>query len=426
MDKNLFAPVPPMGWNSYDYYDTTVTEDDVKKNADYMAKNLKKFGYEYIVIDIEWYSNAAGTRRDTYQYIPFEDFEIDEYSRLQPSHLRFPSSTNGKGFKPLADYVHGLGLKFGIHIMRGIPRMAAHKHLKVLGTSATASDVADAGSICGWNPDMYGVKHNADGQAYYDSIIQMYADWGVDFIKCDDICDSWMYPVEKFSGWEETRMLRRAIDKCGRPIVLSLSPGPAHVENAYHYTENANMWRITDDFWDNWELLKNMFWRCEQWQDHTRAGCWPDCDMLPIGKLGKGHGHEWISNFTEDELKTMLTLWSLCRSPLMIGTDLPQLSERDFGLLTNPQILAMEFDGKARQLRRNDKEAVWFSEGKDCVRVALFNLSDEGAEISAELSEKPHDNGEELWGAEPCKISENKITATVPKHGVRIYRFEKL
>lgn len=160
-----------MGWNSYDYYDTTVTEEDVKKNADYMAKNLKKFGYEYVVIDIEWYSNAAGTQRNMYQYIPFEDFEIDEFSRLQPSHLRFPSSIDGKGFKPLADYVHALGLKFGIHIMRGIPRMAAHKHLKILGTSATASDVADAGSICGWNPDMYGVKHNADGQAYYDSII---------------------------------------------------------------------------------------------------------------------------------------------------------------------------------------------------------------------------------------------------------------
>ena len=92
MDKNSFALTPPMGWNSYDYYDTTVTEEDVKKNADYMAKNLKKFGYEYIVIDIEWYSNAAGTKRDTYQYIPFEEFEIDEFSRLQPSHIRFPSS----------------------------------------------------------------------------------------------------------------------------------------------------------------------------------------------------------------------------------------------------------------------------------------------------------------------------------------------
>ncbi len=438
MDKNKFAPTPPMGWNSYDYYDTTVTEEDVRKNAEYMAKNLKKFGYEYIVIDIEWYANNAGKLRDRYQYIPFDDLEIDPYSRLQPCPERFPSSRGGKGFKPLADYVHCLGLKFGIHIMRGIPRNAAHAHMRILGTDATASDVADPGSICGWNPDMYGVKHNADGQAYYDSIIQMYADWGVDFIKCDDICDSWMYPVERFSGWEETRMLRRAIDKCGRAIVLSLSPGPAHVENAYHYTQNANMWRITDDFWDNWKLLKNMFWRCEQWQDHTREGCWPDCDMLPIGKLGKGHGHEWTSNFTDDELKTMMTLWCVCRSPLMIGTDLPQLDEKNLALLTNPDILSMLNDGRGVQIKRTSDEAVWKSVGGSAVRVALFNLSDEPRKISVSTCylleelrnsdshfELDSDSVKELWGEADPEISDGSISAEVPPHGVRIYAFRR-
>lgn len=427
MNKNKFAPYPPMGWNSYDYYDTTVTEEEVKANAEYMAKHLKQFGYEYIIIDIEWYSNLAGTKRKRYQYIPFEDFEMDEYSRLQPSPSRFPSSFGGKGFKPLADYVHSLGLKFGIHIMRGIPRIAAHRHMKVLGTKALASEIANPSSICGWNPDMYGVKHNSDGQAYYDSIISMYAEWGVDFIKCDDICDSWMYPTETFSGWEETRMIRRAIDKCGRPIVLSLSPGPAHVENAYHYMENANMWRITDDFWDRWDLLKNMFWRCEQWQDHVREGCWPDCDMLPIGRLGKGHGHEWISNFTEDELKTMMTLWCVCRSPLMIGTDLPTLSEKNFELLTNPSILEMLKDGRGREIRRTDSDAVWISEGKSSIRVALFNLSDKDSEIIAEIDAVGNCNpqAEELWGGKICKLDSNFISANVPAHGVRIYKFKR-
>ena len=148
--------------------------------------------------------------------------------------------------------------------------------------------------------------------------------------------------------------------------------------------------------------------------------------FAPVPPMGWNSYDYYDTTVTEDELKTMLTLWSLCRSPLMIGTDLPQLNERDFGLLTNPQILAMEFDGKARQLRRNDKEAVWLSEGKDCVRVALFNLSDEDAEISAELPEKPAEKGTELWNAGDCKIMENKISAFVPKHGVRIYRFEKL
>ena len=120
MNKNDFAKTPPMGWNSYDYYDTTVNEEQVKQNARYMAENLKEFGWEYIVVDIEWYSYDTGSKRDTYQYIPFWKVEMDEYSRLLPCVQKFPSAADGKGFLPLADYIHGLGLKFGIHIMRGI------------------------------------------------------------------------------------------------------------------------------------------------------------------------------------------------------------------------------------------------------------------------------------------------------------------
>lgn len=429
MDKNKFALTPPMGWNSYDYYDTTVNEEQVRANAEFMAKNLKKYGWEYVVIDIEWYSNDAGTQRQKYQYIPFGDDEIDEFSRFQPSPSRFPSSQGGKGFAPLAEYIHSLGLKFGIHIMRGIPRCAAERHLKILGTSATANEVANPQSICGWNPDMYGVHHNADGQAYYDSIVKMYADWGVDFIKCDDICDSWMYGGNYFSGWEETRMLHRAIEKSGREIVLSLSPGPAHIDRAWHYAENANMWRITDDFWDRWEHLKNMFWRCEMWQDHVREGCWPDCDMLPLGKLGKGHGHEWTCNFTKDEQKTMMTLWSIFRSPMMIGAELTLADDETLALLTNTDVLAMLNDGRGVQIRRSDSEAVWKSVGADCVRVALFNLSDseKTIEIShADIAENI-DLGtqKELWGEAKAEVANGAVTAFVPPHGVRIYSFDK-
>ena len=166
--------------------------------------------------------------------------EIDGYGRYQPSPVRFPSSTGGKGFGPLADYIHSLGLKLGIHIMRGIPRQAAHDRLPIFGSSYGCDVAADPWSICGWNPDNYGVRATEAGQAYYDSIIGMYADWGIDFIKCDDICDTWMYPDGHritFSGWEETRMLHRAIMKSGRDIVLSLSPGPAHVDRAWEYAQ---------------------------------------------------------------------------------------------------------------------------------------------------------------------------------------------
>ena len=414
VNKNDFALTPPMGWNSYDYYDTAVTEEQVKANADFLAKHLKDYGYEYVVVDIEWYSNDAATMRDKYQYIPFGDDEIDEYGRFIPSPKRFPSSKNGAGFKALSDYCHNLGLKFGIHIMRGIPRVAAERHLSVYGTDVTAADIADPSSICGWNPDMYGVRDCKEGQAYYDSLISMYADWGVDFIKCDDICDSWMYRDENFSGWHETRMLHKAIMKSGREIVLSLSPGPAHIDKAFHYQDNANMWRITDDFWDKWELLKNMFWRCEMWQDHVKVGCFPDCDMLPIGMVGAGFNSERHSNFTMDEAKTMMTLWCMFRSPLMIGAELTKLSDEDLSLLTNKTLLTYMEDGyKAHQVARDDDHAIWVTEnaatGKKA--VAVFNISDKAfdfadykSDVFAAVSTDSF-NGIDIWTKEEYKLT---------------------
>ena len=109
--------------------------------------------------------------RDRYQYIPFSELEMDEYSRLRPDPERFPSSVGGAGFKPLVDYVHSLGLKFGIHIMRGIPRIAAHHHGKIKNSPLGAEHVANPTVICGWNPDMYGVRNLPEGQLHYDSLL---------------------------------------------------------------------------------------------------------------------------------------------------------------------------------------------------------------------------------------------------------------
>ena len=437
MDKNKFAVTPPMGWNSYDYYNTAVTEEEVRANAQFMAEHLKKYGWEYIVVDIEWYSNDAGTKPQ-FQYIPFGDDEMDAYGRLIPSPNRFPSAKDGNGFKPLADYVHSLGLKFGIHIMRGIPRAAAHRHCPVLGSDVTADMVTDPSSICGWNPDMYGVRATEAGQAYYDSIISMYADWGVDFIKCDDICDSWMYREIPFSGWEETRMIHRAIEKTGRPIVLSLSPGPAHVDRAWEYSKYANMWRITDDFWDEWKPLKEMFRRCENWQDHVKEGCFPDCDMLPVGLIGGGFGNERKSRLSYEEQKTMLTLWCMFRSPLMIGADMSRMDEKTLALLTNEEVLALlDKNCSGRQVYRCEDAAVWCSRNQESgdAYVALFNLSDEARSVAVSVDElcqtlaiaKP--DGDvclyELWDKADRSISGEAIAEEVPAHGVKVYRIRQ-
>ncbi len=422
--KKDFCNMPPMGWNSYDYYDTTVTEEAVKANADYMAKHLKEYGWEYIVVDIEWYAKNAGTRRAEHQYIPFEKVEMDEYSRLLPDVDRFPSAAGGKGFGPLADYVHALGLKFGIHIMRGIPRIAAHLHEAVLNCDVPASEIAIASSVCPWNPDMYGVKDTPEGQAYYDSLAQLYAQWGVDFIKCDDICR-----YDQPSAKAEIRMLAKAIENCGRDMVLSLSPGPAIIDQAWYYEKHANMWRITDDFWDNWKLLKDMFRRCEIWQEHVSVGNYPDCDMLPLGYLGKGFGEERQTRFTEDEQHTMMNLWCLFGSPLMLGAEMTKLDEFTLSLLTNRKVLQMlNPETRPHQICREDSKAIWQAVNPSTGEhyVALFHLGEEEKQsICVSLSELGIDSAEvtleNLWTSEQRQVY-GEIGATLKPHESVVYR----
>jgi hypothetical protein len=346
----------------------------VKANADYMAKHMKDLGWEYIVIDIEWFAPGAGSRRSEYQYIPFNDLVMDEYGRLLPDPKRFPSSKGGKGFAPLAKYVHDKGLKFGIHIMRGLPRMAAHRRLPILNSEYLCSQAADPNSICAWNPDMYGLKCDLPAaKAYYDSIFRLYAQWGVDFVKCDDIARE--YPHCR----REIEIISDACRNCGREIALSLSPGPAPVEQAEHLKKYANMWRITDDFWDEWRLLKAMFERAEKWCVHAGPGHWPDADMLPVGALRQCYGKPDWTHFTQPEQRTMMTLWCMMRSPLMIGGDLPKNDAFTLSLLTNGPLLAIEKESWcAHPVCASETSCCWLAprkDGKGCY-AAAFNLSD--------------------------------------------------
>lgn len=430
--KNDFVKTPPMGWNSYDYYDTTVNEEQIRKNAEYMQKYLKPYGYEYVVVDIQWSDPDAGTDRENVQYIYFSQFCLDEYSRQIPAPNRFPSSVDGKGFGPLAEYVHSLGLKFGIHIMRGIPRYAAHNHMKIKGTDVTANQIANPYSISKWNPDMYGVDYTKSGaQEYYDSIFELYASWGVDFVKVDDICNTNLYIDNPYSAEKEIEMIYEAIKKSGRNMVLSLSPGPAVIEKAWHMEKHANMWRITDDFWDDWRLLKAMFERCEVWQSHVSEGCFPDCDMLPVGYLGKGFGGERYINFTLDEQRTMMSLWCIFRSPLMIGGELTRNDEETLSLLTNDEVLHLiKNSNGARQITRDNDHAIWFSydNDKESYYLGLFNLSDEEREITLPLGgvyleEKV--KVRDLWNHKDLGFIEDEISANIAAHGVALYKLSR-
>ncbi len=435
MNKNLFALRPPMGWNSYDYYDTNVTEYQVLANAEFMARHLKPYGWEYVVVDIQWFAHDTASQRDQYQYIPFGRNEMDAWGRLLPCPAKFPSSVHGAGFKPLADKIHALGLKFGIHIMRGIPREAAQNHLPILGTDATADQVADPASVCPWNPDMYGLRNTPAAQAYYDSILQMYASWGVDFIKCDDIC-AVGFGERTYAARHEVEMLHRAIEHCGRSVVLSLSPGPALVAESWHYKKYANMWRITDDFWDDWQALENMFARCEAWQDHVAQGCYPDCDMLPLGKVGKAFGEERNTRFTREEQKTMLSLWCIFGSPLMLGAELTMLDDWTLSLLQNRGLLRL-VNGRfiARQVLRTAEECVWAALDPETgeYAIALFNLTRQVRPVTASLAECramfrlgtfPEGEGtlREVWSGALYPIQADTVGGQVAAHGVLLYQ----
>ena len=368
-----------MGWNSWDCYMSAVTEAELLENARYQAEHLLPYGWEYVTCDIQWYEPTAGTRPGC-EYIPFAPLCME----------------------------------------------AVYARTPVLNSGYTADQIADPSSICLWNSDMFGTRKDHPGaQAYYDSLFELYASWGVDFVKVDDIAHTGEAESGGYAAAHEIEMIRRAIDRCGRAIVLSLSPGPASVEKAWHLSQNANMWRITNDFWDNWTLLKNMFTRCEIWQSHVGPGCWPDCDMLPLGRIGVKFGHPRQTRFTPDEQKTMLTLWSIFRSPLILGAELPSLDEATLRLLTNRDVLRLNRHSfGARQIARDDEHAVWVSQDEDGSRyAALFNLSEELREVSLELREL---EGEafacrELWSGEE-RTAQETLSCVIEPHGVRLFR----
>ena len=413
----------PMGWNSWDCYGASVNEETVRKNAEYMAKYLKKYGYEYVVVDIQWYEPTAAS----HEYHPFAELCVDEYSRAVPAVNRFPSAKDGKGFAPLAEYVHSLGLKFGIHIMRGIPRQAVHRNSAILGTHRTARQIAKTNSICGWNTDMYGVDPKKEGaREYYESIFKLYAQWGVDFIKCDDIARE--MPHEE----EELVMLGNALKGCGREMVLSLSPGPAPLDKAELFKQTANMWRITDDFWDKWELLYDMFDRAEKWCTHTGYGNYPDADMLPVGAILQDYDESNRTKFTEDEQYTMLTLWSIFRSPLMIGGELTKLDDFTFKLLTNEGILKMHENARhSHQVWRREingiEHILWTAaDTEGGIYAAVFNTGERDSEIEISLTDleiyEPV-KGEELWSGKRAEY-DKIVRVSLKKHGAAGYHFE--
>jgi hypothetical protein len=382
-----WSPTPPMGWNSYDAFGDSVTEAEVLANANYMRAHLLSHGWNTVVIDFRWYDSVTTYNdRDLTKERTGAALTADGFGRLLPAPNRFPSSADSHSFKPLADKLHAMGLKLGLHMMRGIPRQAFAAKSPIAGSPFTAADAGNPKDTCGWCPDMFGVRDNPAGQAWYDSVMQLCASWGIDLVKIDDL--SVPYHAA------EIAMIRRAIDKSGRAILFSTSPGPTDPRHADHVKNLATMWRISGDFWDEWKKLDAQFDLLHHWEGAGGPGHFPDADMIPFGHLSIRcwtNSKEHQTRFTPDEQRTLLSLWSLASSPLILGNNLPDTDLFMLSLLTNDAVLAIDQDALATPAARISQSAgteIWLKPLHDGTHaIGLFNRTNASASITLTLAD---------------------------------------
>ncbi|CAO2828877.1 unnamed protein product [Amaranthus hypochondriacus] len=346
------AATPPRGWNSYDSFCWTISEEEFLKNAELVSQRLSAHGYEYVVVDYLWYR-----RKVPGAYTDASGFDvIDEWGRMVPDPDRWPSSKGGKGFSEVAKKVHDMGLKFGIHVMRGISAQAVNANTPILDTSKgtayfdggrkwTASDIGMQDRKCVWMPHGFmGVNTKSGaGKAFLRSLYEQYAEWGVDFVKHDCVFGDDL-------DIEEISFVSEVLRKLSRPIIYSLSPGTSVTPAmAKEISGLVNMYRITGDDWDTWQDVSAHFDVSRDFAAAKMIGSngllgksWPDLDMLPLGWLtdpGSNEGPHRKCNLNFNEQKTQITLWAMAKSPLMFGGDMRQLDEITYNLITNPTVL---------------------------------------------------------------------------------------
>ncbi|HEV2779415.1 MAG TPA: RICIN domain-containing protein [Actinophytocola sp.] len=419
--NNGVASTPPMGWNSYDSFNWSVTEADVRANADYLRDNLRRFGWQYIVVDWAWYYPGRHNGSPNQDVNLQPRLRMDGNGRLLPDTTRFPSAAGGNGFRPLADYVHAQGLKFGVHLMRGIPRQAVADNVPILGTGCRANQINN-NTTAAWLNLMWGLNmSNPCAQAYLDSVFQLLASWGVDYVKVDDIAAP-TYRQAEVEGY------RRAIERSGRPMVLSLSPGPTPLGSGPHVAANAHMWRTVNDLWDNWPSVDALFAVLRDWTPYRSTGAWPDPDMIPIGRLAKFGpvGSPRYSNLTADEQRTLMTLWSITRSPLMWGGNPVENRAPELALMANAAVLAVDQASTDNRQLTGGNRPVWTADvpGSDHKYLALFNRDGAAGPVSVNLADLGIGSATvtDLWSGADLGTVSGTLTRAIPAHGAGLYR----
>lgn len=422
----VLCPKPPLGFNSYDCYPGYLDQETVKKLIDVMAEKYLPSGYEYFVIDGGWYAELI---IDPATKLPVgESLNIDKNGLPGPSRFFFPD-----GMKPLIDYAHKKGLKFGLHLMRGAIRQGIKENCVVKGTNIPLKDIVDTLSICRWANMSYGVDMDKPGSyEFYKSVVDKLASWGVDFIKYDDI-----------TGMpKEINAITKAIKENGRPIALSLSPGEDTKVEFMPYYQNCNALRITQDIWDNQRGIDKSFVAMKVFQGRGFSGFWPDLDMIALGplevnaapKAGVTKKGKRFSLLNQDQAYTFITQRAIYASPLFIGGDMLTMDDFTYQLLTNKDMLAcnqngvtgfLMYDNDSIQIyktpARNDPSKGW---------VAVFNLNNSPEKRSLKKADfgffyqRPALNVllrnyhlRDIWNQKEYSLKDT-LEFTIPAHGV--------
>lgn len=425
------AQHPPMGWNSWDCYGTTVTEAEVLENAQVLAERLLPSGWDTVVVDIQWYeptARAGGYNTDA-------PISYDEDGVQQPALARFPSAAEGAGFAPLAARVHELGLRFGLHLMRGIPRRVVAADLPVrdeAGTVvATTAEIADPASTCSWNSDNVGLDLTHPGaQVWLDRQIDRIVGWGVDFLKVDDM----LAPYHADAIEALHRAVTRAEERHGHQVLVSLSPGTdLSLAHLGHLRAHADMWRISDDLWDRWQDVHAQLGRLARWAPHQGPDGWADADMLPLGRIGirAERGQPRHSLLTADERRTLLSLWCLGRSPMFVGGDLPSSDQDTLADLARTDVLAVgrHSTGNAELLREGDL-VLWGARGtgpeQGTAWAGVFSTADEPLRHRVPLASTgldPATDITEVWSGRSVRPDgAGDLLLDLPPHGVALLR----
>jgi hypothetical protein len=417
-EANGVGLTPAMGWSSWSFIRHDPTAADIEAQAAAMkSSGLAADGYDYVNIDDFWYGCPGSQGPD-----------VDQYGLWATDSTAFPSGPNGEnGIEVVANYVHSLGLKFGIYVTPGISDQAVAQNTPIQGTSYTADQIANGTSEGNYNcGGMQGINYSAPGaQDFLNSWANEFASWGVDYLKLDGVGDSDIGDVQ---GWSS------ALQQTGRPIHLELS-NSLDIANASTWAKYSNGWRTGGDVecycgangssypLTNWGNVSSRFDQVAAWQPYGAPGAYNDYDSLEIGN-GSNDG------LTPDERQSQMSLWALGSSPLMLGTDLTNLDPTDLSYLKNKSVIAVDQDGidASRVVNTTSQQVFTKTEKNGDVIVGLFNVSNEPEVVSTSAASVGLTAGSgtdlklaNLWTGKSTE-STGAISASLPSHGVALLK----